>query len=819
MSSNKSSVAFISKKRVNKIMLIIYMVIVAFILYFLAALGTALDLSMRRNKMEMELIGGNLGTAFTNPSLVFQHLKNGKNAAQLMGFGALAIGIFILYKTTKPKKRFHRQGTEHGSAKWGDEAEMQEIRDAGKDSKFPHKEPQFKPLLTPDGERVFDNDGELIGAVIDNNILLTKEVHMSLNARQHLKNLNVLIVGGSGSGKTRFYAIPNIMQLNTSYVITDPKGEILQATGKMLTDVGYDVRVINITGDLKHTCNYNPFNYVYNDDGSVSQAKVMTMVRQFLTTLRGDDEKDDFWSQSAESLIKSIILLLFEESEYNSEFDENGKIKPETRNFTILNFTSVIKKMLKVAYPPSGQEADFKSPLDLDFDELESRKPDNLALTLYKQFRIAPAETGQSIVSTANSKLGSFALPEIQDLTCCDTVHLETLGDRKSALFLIISATDSTFNFLVSLLYTQMFDTLAERAKNKYAKNGKQLPIHVRCILDEFANIGTIPDFEKVIAFVRSFGISLNVIIQTIDQLKVKYEKTMNVIFDNCDSILFLGGKGVETTEQISKMLGKETIDVESKNLTVTGGHKNDSTAESNSILGRELMLPDEIAKMAISDCVLMIRTHNPFYCTKYPLEEHPNFRFTEGFDENNAFDANCVKVRTYKELLSENIISEPSEMKVEIQSEETGNKLLKRYPLPGTEDVVVEVTSVIEPLEFVQYADINEYGDEYKIDNVEEIYADSDENYVRFIDPDEISGSIEFDFPAEPDYRPITYHDDDGNEGDEDSGFINAFEEPYDYDNNEHIDVSENIEEFIAPQTTYSVFSINSSMFALNLM
>jgi type IV secretion system protein VirD4 len=709
------------KKKVSIITIVLLVGLVLIILYFAAAMGAALDISQGSDGVDFGLFMENFAVVIAVPDVALVALGNGGYAPQMIFFAAVAIGIFALYKYSQIKKRLHRKGSEHGSAKWGDEIEMRSLADTGKDAKFPHKEPQLVPLKSPDGTTVFDENGEFVGVMIDNNIILTEQVYMSLNSRQHLMNLNVLIVGGSGSGKTRFYAKPNILSANTSLVITDPKGEILQAVGKFLQQAGFQLRVMNLI-EMAHSNNYNPFHYVYDYEGQLSEDSVMKMIDVFMKNTRGEGEKDDFWSQSAMKAITAIIFLLFEESEYNAEFievDGIKKIKPETRDLSHLNFFSVTEKMRKLVYPPQGtkdgfffvqeyteSEDEFQKrrseaflcPLDKDFIELERRSGgDTLATRLYKEIRNSPQETGQSIIATAGARTQMFNQKNLANLTCCDNIQLETLGDRKTALFIIISATNAPYNFLAAMMYTQMFDVLANRANFKY---GGVLPVHVRCIMDEFANIGEIPDFDKVIAFVRSMGMSLNVIIQNLAQLKARYEKTWEVITGNCDSLLFLGGKETSTLKEISESLGKETIDVEGKNRTMTGGHKSDSTAESNSIMGRELMFPDEIQKMPISNCILMIRSHNPFYCNKFQIEKHPNFKFTEDFDKSLAYDKYSIKAVTLEQFAKQ-----CEELNPKPQTDVTREKLQRIIHPP---DPPTEVTSeVVKSVEFETHSDI----------------------------------------------------------------------------------------------------------------
>lgn len=631
------------KPKIDSTTLIIYCIIGVVVLIGCTLLGGAMDRSLdQAGHVDISQLSKGFNYVASHPSFIVSRLTN-KNSyvPKMLFFGASVIGIYALYKYSEDKKRLHRRGTEHGSAKWGDAKEMKQLADLTPPKMHPIK---IYDAQSPDGHRVYDEKGNFMGVMIDNIILFTKEVFLSLNAKQHLLNFNVLIIGGSGSGKTRFFAKPNIMQLNTSYVITDPKGELLKSCGEMLRAAGYKVRVFN-TIQMNHSNNYNPFHYVYDEHGQVSEDSVKKMVDVLFKATKSDGEKEDFWSQKGQSMLEALVYLLFEESEYNAKRDKNGLIIPETRDESHLNFFSVTEKMRKLQYPPRGSQlpdgffltkmpdesdADFEArrakaflcPLDKDFLELEKRKPDSLAYRMYKEVRNAPEETGQSFLSSANVKTFFFNLTNLRNLTCCDNIHLETLGDEKTSLFIIISATNSTYNFMASMMYTQLFDTLANRAN--FVHKGV-LPVHVRCIMDEFANIGQIPDFDKVIAFVRSMGMSLNVIIQNIAQLKARYEKTWEVITGNCDTTIFLGGKEESTLKSLSEQLGKETIDVHGTNRTKG---KQSSTSENNSILGRELMQPNELSTMPISDCIVMVRSHNPFYCTKYPIEKHPNYAF-----------------------------------------------------------------------------------------------------------------------------------------------------------------------------------------------
>ncbi len=726
-------------KKASTSTLIFYGIGILIVIVLSFVLGAAMDCSVKSDgTVDLNLMSKGFEKVTSNPDLIIKLIQTSGSYAQKMGFmGFMITGIYALYKYSEDKKRLHRRGVEHGSAKWGDEKEMKSLAEK-------EKKPEFKPILTSDGKRVFDEKGEFVGVIIDNNILLTKEVYLSLNAKQHLLNLNVLIIGGSGSGKTRFFAKPNIMQLNTSYVITDPKGEILQSTGKMLKEAGYVVRVFNLI-EMEHSNNYNPFHYVYNYDGTLSEDNIKKMVEVLFKNTKGEGEKEDFWSQKGQSLLEAIVFLLFEESEYNAKFDEKGKIIPETRDLTHLNFFSATEKMRKLQYPPSGSkipdgyflqrnpdesEEDYNTRrskaflclLDKDFIELERRKPDSIAVRLYKEVRNAPEETGQSFLSSANVKTFMFNLTNLSNLTCCDNIELEKLGDRKTALFILISATDATYNFMAAMMYTQMFDVLANRANFKYKGT---LKVHVRCIMDEFSNIGQIPDFDKVIAFVRSMGMSLNVIIQNMAQLKARYEKTWEVITGNCDSTLFLGGKEESTLKSISEQLGKETIDVKGENKTKG---KSPSTSENNSILGRELMQTNEIATMPITDCILMIRSHNPFYCTKYPIEKHPNYKFLADANPENAFDVETVRAVSVKEFEEQQkqktVLKEEKNAPVKLEKEDSKNEVQEKIINYFKISEIPKVTK--ETLIFDTYEEAELYSD-YEDDSeaISEEYAD----------------------------------------------------------------------------------------------
>lgn len=771
-------------RKTSKLTYAVYGIVIFIVLMIFLMVGAAMDFSLKPDgSVDVSLLGNGFNKIMTNPKLIFYSLTaKDSYAPKMLFFGAMVVGIYLLYKYTEEKKRLHRRGVEHGSAKWGDNNEMKSLADKT-------VKPHMQPILSSDGKRVFDEKGNFVGVIVDNNLLLTKEVYLSLNSRQHLLNLNILIIGGSGAGKTRFFAKPNIMQLNTSYVITDPKGEILQSTGKMLKEAGYEVRVFNLI-QMKHSNNYNPFHYVYDHNGNLSEDNIKKMVNVLFKSTKGEGEKDDFWSQKGQTMLESLVYLLFEESEYNAEFDEHGKIKPETRDISHLNFFSVTEKMRRLRYPPSGGQLPdgffmereeneseeafnerrskaFLCPLDKDFIELEKRKPDSLALRLYKEIRNAPEETGQSFLSSANVKTFMFNMSSMRNLSCCDNIELEKLGDRKTALFIIISATDATYNFMAAMMYTQLFDTLANRANFKY---GGTLPVHVRCIMDEFANIGQIPDFDKVIAFVRSMGMSLNIIIQNLAQLKARYEKTWEVITGNCDTLLFLGGKEESTLKYVSEALGKETIDITGHNRTKGG--KQQSTSENNSIIGRELMQPNEISTMPISDCIVMIRSHNPFYCTKYPIQDHPNYKFLEDFNKDNAFDVDTIKAvsmeefeKSCKPVEKVDICINNSDSEKESESQELDDKIDTIFKRSSEEN---EVTS-----ETFDYDDFWE-----ALDSAEQAYNEAvTEEFADVPHYGEVAELDSFDLGEPTAGEEVLYHD-DYEEYEIDSDIISMIEE-----------------------------------------
>ena len=484
---------------------------------------------------------------------------------------AYASGIGIYYS----QKKNYRRGVEHGSAKWGDAAS---ICKRYRDKRYTQ------------------------------NLILTQNFRMGLDCYKHKRNLNVLVVGGSGAGKSRAYAVVNIMQCNCSMVITDPKGELLRKTGGLLEREGYEVRVFDLINPETSFC-YNPFAYV-RDDKDVLKL-INNLIRN--TTPKGAQSSDPFWEKSETALLQALMLYLLHEA------------PPEEQNF------SMIMEMLGSAQVKEDDE-EYQSPLDILFERLEMRNPESIAVKQYAIYKQAAGKTAKSILISCGARLAPFDIEELRELMSYDELELDTLGDRKTALFLIMSDTDDTFNFVIAILQSQLFNLLCDKADDEY--NGK-LPVHVRFLLDEFANIGQIPRFDKLIATIRSREMSASIILQSQSQLKAIYKDAAEIILDNADSTLFLGGRG-KNAKDISDNLGRETID--SFNTS-----ENRGTQVSHGLtyqkLGKELMTQDEIAVMDGGKCILQLRGVRPFLSDKYDIMKHPNYKYLSDFDKRNAFD------------------------------------------------------------------------------------------------------------------------------------------------------------------------------------
>lgn len=450
-------------------------------------------------------------------------------------------------------------------------------------------------------------------AALDNEKLTVAkvaEMRKKLEKIKPMLNLNMIILGGAGTGKSRFYVKPNLMQCNTSFVVTDPSGELLRSCGKMLIRKGYKIKVFNLL-DMKHSSNYNPFHYLKDNNGVINSNNVIKMINVFMTNtkIEGSSSGDQFWDDATRLLLSALCFLLVETG------------TEEEQNFS--NVLDLIHKAKVI----EGKEEE-KSELDLMFDKRKEAAPQALSVQYYEEFKQAAGKTMQSILISTTTKLQHFKLEGVRNLTFIDNIHLETMGDEKTALFIIIPSTDTTYNFLAAMMYTQLFDVLYDRAITHY--HGR-LKWHVRFLLDEFANIGKIPDFDKVLATCRKFEISAVVILQNLSQLKRLYEKSWEELPGNCDTMIYLGGKDQFTNEYLSKELGKETIDQQSINQTKG---RQGSSSYNNAILGRELATIDELSTMDNNDCIVMVRGLHPFMTAKFDITNHPRYNMLDEADK-----------------------------------------------------------------------------------------------------------------------------------------------------------------------------------------
>ena len=491
--------------------------------------------------------------------------------------GALAVKG-ILYLRSKNAKKF-RKGIEYGSARWGTPEDI-------------------KPYIDED---------------FFSNILLTNTERLTMNSRpknpKFARNKNVLVIGGSGSGKTRFFVKPNLMQMHSSYVVTDPKGTLLVECGKMLQKGGYKIKSLN-TINFKKSMHYNPFAYIR------SEKDILKLVNVIIANTKGDGEKsgEDFWVKAERLLYCALIGYIYYEA------------PEEEKNFiTLLDLIN--------ASEAREDDENYKSPVDMLFDRLAEREPEHFAVKQYVKFKQAAGKTLKSILISCGARLAPFDIKELRDLMEYDELELDTLGDEKTALFVIISDTDDTFNFVVAIMYSQLFNLLCDKADNEY---GGRLPVHVRCLLDEFSNIGQIPKFEKLIATIRSREISACIILQAQSQLKAIYKDNADTIIGNCDTTLFLGGKEKSTLKELSETLGKETIDM--YNTSETRSNQN-SYGTNYQKLGKELMSQDELSVMDGGKCILQLRGVRPFLSDKYDITKHPRYKMLSDYDKRNAFD------------------------------------------------------------------------------------------------------------------------------------------------------------------------------------
>ena len=513
-----------------------------------------------------------------------------------MGIGTAVLIKFIVYTKGKNAKKF-RQGKEYGSARWGTKKDIE-----------PYMDEKFQ-----------------------NNILLTQTERLTMNGRpanpKYARNKNVLVIGGSGSGKTRFYVKPNLMQMHSSYCVTDPKGTIVLECGKMLENNGYEIKILN-TINFKKSMKYNPFAYIR------SEKDILKLVQTIIANTKGEGEKagEDFWVKAEKLYYTALIGYIFYEA------------PREEKNFATL------LDMIDASEVREDDET-YMNPIDRLFEALEKKEPTHFAVKQYKKYKLAAGKTAKSILISCGARLAPFDIRELRDLMKEDELELDTLGDRKSALFVIISDTDDTFNFVVSIMYSQLFNLLCDKADDVY---GGRLPVHVRCLLDEFANIGLIPKFEKLIATIRSREISASIILQAQSQLKAIYKDNADTIVGNCDSTLFLGGKEKTTLKELSETLGKETIDL--YNTSETRSNQK-SFGLNYQKTGKELMSQDEITVMDGSKCIFQLRGVRPFLSDKFDITKHKNYKFLEDYDKKNVFDIEEYIKRKGKVKLNRNTV------------------------------------------------------------------------------------------------------------------------------------------------------------------
>ena len=491
--------------------------------------------------------------------------------------GAVVIRLIVHFKGKNAKK--YRHGVEYGSARWGTPADI-------------------APFVDED---------------FFNNIPITQTERITMSSRpkqpKYARNKNILVIGGSGSGKTRFFCKPSLLQCHSSYVVTDPKGTILNEVGRLLERKKYRIKSLNLI-NFKKSMRYNPLAYIR------SEKDILKLVNALIMNTKGEGDKsgEDFWVKAERLYYSALIGYIW----YEATEDEKNFI-------TLLDLIN--------ASEAREDDEEYQSPVDLLFADLEEKDPDHFAVKQYKKFKMAAGKTLKSILISCGARLAPFDIKELRDLMVYDELELDTLGDSKAALFVIISDTDSTFNFVAALMYSQLFNLLCNKADDFY---GGRLPVHVRLILDEFANIGQIPAFDKLIATIRSREISASIILQSQSQLKAIYKDSADTIVGNCDSTLFLGGKEKTTLKEISELLGKETID--SYNRSENRGTQI-SHGLSYQKLGKELMTQDELAVMDGGKCIFMLRGVRPFFSDKYDLTRHPNYKYTADADPKNVFD------------------------------------------------------------------------------------------------------------------------------------------------------------------------------------
>ena len=541
---------------------------------FATNIGEAFRIASGTNaseKVQSLVLDGCFGAAFSNPMPSFHP------ADLLVGLAIGAVLRLAVYMKSKNAKKF-RHNEEYGSARWGNHADIE-------------------PYMDP---------------VFENNVILSQSERLTMNSRpkepKYARNKNTLVVGGSGSGKTRFFIKPNILQMHSSYVITDPKGTVVNEVGNALLKNGYRMKIFN-TINFKKSMHYNPFSYVHDEKD------ILKLVTTLIANTKGEGKGgDEFWEKAEKLLYSALIGYIHYEA-------------PEEEQ----NFTTLLEMINAMEVREDDEE--FKNPVDLMFEELAERDPDHFAVRQYAKYKLSAGKTAKSILVSCGARLAPFDIKELREITAYDELELDTLGDKKTALFLIMSDTDSTFNFLISMVYTQLFNLLCEKADDVY---GGRLPVHVRCLIDEAANIGQIPNLEKLMATIRSREISAALVLQAKSQLKAIYKDNADTIIGNCDSQIFLGGSEQTTLKDLNSTLGKETIDM--YNTGETRG-----TSQSYNMnyqkLGHDLMSIDELAVMDGGKCIVQIRGVRPFLSSKYDLTQHPKYYLTADADKRNWFD------------------------------------------------------------------------------------------------------------------------------------------------------------------------------------
>ena len=537
-------------------------------------------------KVQSVILDGCFGTAFSNP------LPSLHPMDLLVGLAIGGILRLAVYMKSKNAKKF-RHNQEYGSARWGTHADI---------------EPYMDPVFA-------------------NNVILSQTERLTMNNRpaqpKYARNKNTLVVGGSGSGKTRFFIKPNLLQMHSSYVLTDPKGTVLPEVGNALLKNGYRIKILNSI-NFKKSMHYNPFAYVHDEKD------ILKLVTTLIANTKGEGKAgDEFWEKAEKLLYSALIGYIHYEA-------------PEEEQ----NFSTLLEMINAMEVREDDEE--FKNPVDLMFDELAERDPDHFAVRQYAKYKLSAGKTAKSILVSCGARLAPFDIAELREITAYDELELDTLGDRKTALFLIMSDTDATFNFLISMVYTQLFNLLCEKADDVY---GGRLPIHVRCLIDEAANIGQIPNLEKLMATIRSREISAALVLQAKSQLKAIYKDNADTIIGNCDSQIFLGGSEQTTLKDLNTTLGKETIDM--YNTGETRG-----TSQSYNMnyqkLGHDLMSIDELAVMDGGKCIVQVRGVRPFLSNKYDLTAHPNYPLTADADKRNWFDI--------EKFLNHNLILKPDD-------------------------------------------------------------------------------------------------------------------------------------------------------------